>query len=675
MIVPEQPWVMGVSASHNGAVCLLHGDEIVVAIQEERLTRRKRARIEAGKRCLAIDYCLQAAGITVDELDLVVASVHGVEDSAAQDIDLNPSLQPARRGIRTLTIPHHRAHAIGAFATSGFEDATVLVVDGVGSRSEALPHDELATLLDPGSSTGSRESTSIYGCRGHAIVPLEKNMVPDGAWYRMGADGFPAFATLGGMFSAVAQQLFGNPMEAGKVMGLAPYGRPRFADGLWSCHDGRVELRGSLPEATRLQGQWPAHQDAYQDLAASVQAALEEALLHLVARARSLGSSRNLCYAGGVALNCIANERIIREGGFDSVYVMPAAEDSGVALGAAFHGLWSLTGRNTRVRVDVDAMGCRYSEASVEAALASVPGIRWRRPARLEAHVAEALDEGEIVGFFRGRSELGPRALGQRSILCDPRRPDGKDVLNSRVKFREAFRPFAPVILHEHAREWFELGNTTPDSPFMMRIVDIREDKRARVPAVVHVDGTGRLQTVTERDNPPLHRLLRAFFERTGVPMLLNTSFNIMGEPIVETPEDALWSLLCTGIDMCVLENDIVRRQPGFGGLMSLVPQLAAHAYTLRGVPEDGRIDAFAPRLEGLSFTVDSPWGRHEHVLDADAVSLLPVLAEVDGRRTGTEIFERLITEGTMSPDMRDVFVRSLMLLRRLSIVRLVAAP
>lgn len=674
MTVSKRPWIMGVSASHNGAVCLLHGDEIVVAIQEERLTRRKRARIEAGKRCLAIDYCLQAAGITADELDLVVASVHGAEGSAAQDIDLNPSLQPGRRGIRTMTIPHHRAHAIGAFATSGLEDAMVLVVDGVGSRSDVLPADERAAMLGPGLDTISLESTSIYQCRGHEIVPLEKNMVADGAWYRM-VDGFPTFGTLGGMFSAVAQQVFGNPMEAGKVMGLAPYGRPRFAEGLVSCHEGRLELRGTLPEEARVQGRWPASSQAYQDLAASIQAALEEALLHLVARARALGTSSNLCYAGGVALNCIANERIIREGGFGSVYVMPAAEDSGLALGAAFHGLWSLTAHNPRVRIDVDAMGCAYSDAWIDAALASVPGIRWERPDRQEAAVAEALAAGEIVGYFCGRSELGPRALGQRSILCDPRMPHGKDLLNSRVKFREAFRPFAPVVMLEHAREWFELDGVIAESPFMMRIVHVREHQRARIPAVVHVDGTGRLQTVTERDNPRLHRLLQAFFERTGVPLLLNTSFNIMGEPIVETPEDALWSLLSTGIDVCVLEDRIVRRQEGFGGLVSLVPQITAHAYALRGVPDEGRIDAFAPRLEGLSFTVDSPWGRHEHALDEGAVSLLPLLAEVDGRRSGQEIFERLVAEGTMTPDMSEVFVRSLMLLRRLSIVRLVAAP
>lgn len=667
-----EPWVMGISASHNGAVCLLHGDEIVVAIQEERLTRRKRARIEAGKRSLAINYCLQAAGITADELDLVVASVQGAEDSAAQDIELNPSLQPARRGIRTLSIPHHRAHAIGAFATSGFADATVLVVDGVGSRSEALGEDEVAAILDPGLRTGSLESTSLYRADGHELVALEKNMVLRGEWYRE-VEGVPTFGTLGGMFSAVARQVFGEPMDAGKVMGLAPYGRPRFADGLLSFEEGRLRLCGTLPQAARGAGRWPEHQEVYQDLAASIQAALEEALLQLVARARGLGPSRNLCYAGGVALNCIANERIIREGGFDSVYVMPAAEDSGVALGAAFHGLWTLRGRNGRVRVDVDAMGAQYSAEAVDAALASVPGTRWERPPRLEDEVADALAAGEIIGMMRGRSELGPRALGQRSILCDPRLPHGKELLNSRVKFREAFRPFAPVILREHATEWFELDGVSPDSPFMMRIVDVREARRAQVPAVVHVDGSGRLQTVTERDNPHLHRLLSAFFERTGVPLLLNTSFNIMGEPIVETPEDALWCLLGTGIDAVALEDRFVRRQEGFDGLLSLVPRVAAVAYSLHGRPEQGRIDVFSPELEGVSFTVSSPWGRHEHRLGEDAVGLLPLLAAVDGRRRGAEIFDELVADETLRPDDREVFVRSLMLLRRLSIIKLVA--
>src|SRR6185369_15684150 len=287
-------------------------------------------------------------------------------------------------------------------------------------------------------------------------------------------------------------------------------------------------------------------------------AALEDALLYLAGRIRGLSRSDNLCYAGGVALNSVANERIIRESGFSNVYIMPAAEDSGTAIGAAYHGLWQLTKHNSQRPLFHDAPGRTYSAADITIALNGSADIRVIRSTDVISDAVELICDGKIVGWFDGGSELGPRALGQRSILCDPRRRDGKEILNRRVKMREAFRPFAPAVLLEEAVNWFEFGDTTPESPFMLRVVPVNEEKKEKVPAIVHVDGTGRVQTLTRENNSRFYELVKKFQDKTGVPMLLNTSFNRMGQPIIETPADAIECLLNTGLDCCVFEDRIV---------------------------------------------------------------------------------------------------------------------
>jgi hypothetical protein len=257
----------------------------------------------------------------------------------------------------------------------------------------------------------------------------------------------------------------------------------------------------------------------------------------------------------------VANERIIRESKFKDVYIIPAAEDSGAAIGAAYYGLWHLGKKNTRRRLLHDAVGREYTSSAARQAVAETPAVEAIESKDVISDAADLLVDGKILGWFQGRSELGPRALGQRSILCDPRRPDGKEVLNSRVKHREAFRPFAPVVLLEKVRDWFELDGINPESAYMLRICLFKEDKKDLVPAVVHADGTGRFQTVTKEANGPFYNLIKEFGERTGVPIILNTSFNTMGMPIVETPQDALLCFLSTGIDYCVLEDVIVKKR------------------------------------------------------------------------------------------------------------------
>jgi carbamoyltransferase len=554
----DSPWVLGVNASHNGAVCLLRGSEIVVAIQEERLTRIKRQRIYGASPALSIAYCLNHAGIQPRDLDMIVLCVHGPISAGAQNISANPLLQVGANRIPTLTIPHHYGHAMSAFATSGFDQSAVLVVDGMGSPAEDLFEDERDAVK--GKCRSGSEIISLYAASGTSLHCLEKYLVKDDMWLTAEGAEMPRFRSLGGMYSAVAKQVFGNPMEAGKVMGLAPFGSPEVptAD-FFDVDDGQFIFRDEVQKRFTRTDRWPKCEEQYRDLSCSVQVALENALDILARRLRVLCPVDNLCYAGGVALNSVANERIIRESGFEQVHIVPASEDSGIAVGAAYYGLWQLTGHNSRRRMLGDACGKTYVAAEISQSLDRFRGrIKVVESADVISEAADLLSRGRIIGWFQGGSELGPRALGQRSILCDPRRNDGKEVLNSKVKRRESFRPFAPAVLLEEVKNWFEIGGTNPASPFMLRVCNFARGKKDLVPAVVHVDGSGRLQTLTSEENGPFYDLVRSFYHRTGVPMVLNTSFNVKGEPIVETPGDAVACLLGTDLDCCVFGDRIV---------------------------------------------------------------------------------------------------------------------
>jgi len=543
------PLILGLAASHNGAACLLHGDRIVAAVQEERLTREKRAMLRPSERSRAVEEVLRAAGVTAAELDLIVVCPL----RTAADPTCDPSRNPTLAGRPHATVSHHRAHALSAFALSGFEEAAVIVADGMGSVAEDLDVRELEVVIGP---RAGRETASIYAACAEELRPVEKQLgtLPEPTPGRAIPSLMP-FASLGTMYQAVAHRAFGGWYDAGKVMGLAPYGEARWpVEAFFTCEGPRLVFSEGIRRAFSPRRLWPAHRRDYEDLARSVQEACEEGMLHLARRARELTGHRRLCLAGGVALNGIANERIIRSGLFDEVFIIPAAEDSGTAIGAAVHGLWGLAGHRPLAPLREDALGPEYAEEAMEAAIARrLPGsgATASRPADLAAHAARRLAEGAAVGWFAGRSELGPRALGHRSILFDPRRADGRDHLNARVKHREAFRPYAPAVLASEARAWFDLGPCS-ESPFMLRVVPVHPERRATIPAVVHVDGSARVQTVCE-DGGPFHRVIEAFHRETGVPMVLNTSFNVAGEPLVETPEDALGCLLGTALDACAL--------------------------------------------------------------------------------------------------------------------------
>lgn len=561
MAVNTNPWILGMSCSHNGSVCLLHGDEIVVAIQEERLSRIKRHRVYASQPSLSLQYCFDYAGIRPQDISLVVYCVQGRTIDPRQNLALNPYLNVMSNRIPTLAAPHHFCHAVSAFATSGFNDSAVLVIDGVGSPYEDLLEDERDAAV--GKTEKSWETISLYSASGNTITAVEKHLTT--SWLKIDPRGMARFGSLGGIFSAAARQIFGDELEAGKVMGLAPYGQPEIPTSeFFKISDGRFDFLDNVPKMFEHNDRWPLRKTEYENLSCSTQLALESALLYLTERLRKLCPSDNLCYAGGVALNSVANERIIAESGFKNVYIMPAAEDSGPAIGAAYYGLWQLTAKNARRKLVHDTMGCQYSSSAITNAVERAPAIELINTRDVISDAVDLLCEGKIIGWFQGRSELGPRALGQRSILCDPRREDAKEVLNSRVKHRESFRPFAPAILIEEVDNWFDLNGAGAESPFMLRICNFKKDKMDKVPSVVHVDGTGRIQTVTREGNGPFYDLVNRFFEKTGVPIILNTSFNTMGEPIIETPEDALFCLLNTGLDYCVLEDKLVAKRQSF---------------------------------------------------------------------------------------------------------------
>ncbi len=674
------PWVLGISSSHNGAACLLHGPELVVAIQEERLLRYKRAEHPARFPSLSVEYCLQQAGITADKLSAVVlCAAAPTRNNMDEDILLNPQLRVAHNRIQSFLIPHHLGHAVAVHALSGMSSSGILIIDGNGSPWDELLDSERAVIL-PGQieaanrpdRTVPREIISLYLANEGVITPIEKHI---SSYLKAPSQrsGMAEFQSLGDMYGFVGKQIFGSFFEGpGKVMGLAPYGKPVIpAEEFLRITPRGFEFQDAVRRRFPHDEHWPARREEYADLAASVQNALETAVLSLAARMRRV--HEDLGYAGGVALNSVANERIVRECGLRDVFIMPAAEDSGTAIGAAYYGLWQLCGYTRRERQQLDSMGRTYSQADVSSAIRKLPGLVSSRSSRVLEETADLLAEGKIVGWFQHGSEVGPRALGQRSILCDPRPPQMKDVLNQRVKFREGFRPFAPVILEEDVYEWFDVERPYGDSPFMLRVLPFRPEQASRVPAVVHVDGTGRVQTVSRKTAPEFHRLLTEFKKRTGIPILLNTSFNIAGEPIVETPTDALWCFLFTEMDACVLGDNIVFATREADCALDYPIVVSAPAFTMYGERIQGIVDfplpplheldghvlsAHLSRIEQLGRAagvykwlrllaiVPTPWGQAIHGLSAGFMHILKL---ADGRRTGREIYECALKEAGYS--------------------------
>jgi carbamoyltransferase len=576
----KHTYVLGINAyDHDVSACLLRDGEIAYAIAKERITRRKHA---AGFFQEAVDYVLSAEGITLDDVDLVVRNsyvlpVHELETrllsiGVPEVIDERERQQARKhplhlsRSNKVLTISHHLAHAYSAFAMCPFEQGAIMVVDGVGNYS--------SDITEPGQLTENvnplaRESESYYAFDGARLEALKK------VWLEptrgVLSDEFYYMAGLGALYSRVSSYIFADWNKCGEVMGLAPYGRPDGAKPLLSMQNGELTVPPWDPDFDKpwfieREANWEASASMthWEDLAWRVQDDAEKVLLARAKWLREKTGAKNLCMAGGVALNCVANGRIAREAGFENIWVQPAAGDDGVAIGCAYYGHLAVQKQPRTYVMDHAYTGVAYTDERVSAdtgkAMVRVQATS-RRSDDICADAAKLLAEGHVIGWFQGRSEFGPRALGNRSILADPRTTQMKEKLNKQVKHRQAFRPFAPVVLAERAQEIFEDHR---DSPFMLLAEAVRPEWRDRIPAVVHVDGTARVQTIREDQNPVLYRLLKAFDTLTGVPVLLNTSFNVKGEPIVETPADAINCFLATGIDYLILGDVLMQKKPAY---------------------------------------------------------------------------------------------------------------
>jgi carbamoyltransferase len=588
--------ILGVSAFyHDSAAALVIDGNIAAAAQEERFTRKKH---DAGFPENAIRYCLDHADITLADVDFVVFydkpflkferlletylsfAPKGFQSfKTAIPIWLKEKLfqkDLLRKQFRAfyedfdwqdklLFAEHHQSHAASAFFPSPFKDAVVLTMDGVG---------EWAT-------------TSVGVGHGNKLDMVKEIHFPH---------------SLGLLYSAFTYYT-GFRVNSGeyKVMGLAPYGEPKFKDLIMnnlldvkddgsfrldqSYFDYCTGLRMTNANFDELFG-GPARTpdelltQRHMDLAASVQAVTEEVVLRLTRNLAKETGQKNLCLAGGVALNCVANGTVLRDGAFENIWVQPAAGDAGGALGAAFAAHYLFQDQPRHV-TNGDAMqgaylGPAFEQNDIETRLTNIGGeFRTLGDEELIDATAAALQDGKAVGWFQGRMEFGPRALGGRSILGDPRSAEMQKTLNLRVKYRESFRPFAPSVLREDVGQWFEMD---ADSPYMLMVADVVENRRRQmtaeeealfgieklnvprsdIPAVTHVDYSARIQTVHAETNPHYHALLTRFKQRTGCPVLVNTSFNVRGEPIVCTPEDAFRCFMGSDIEVLVVGNAIL---------------------------------------------------------------------------------------------------------------------
>jgi len=605
--------ILGISAYyHDSAACLLEDGVLVAAAQEERFTRKKH---DAGFPSRAVEFCLREAGIGVADLTLVgfyekplVKFARLLETYAAcaprgwrsylmamplwlsEKLWMSDDIRGHLDGYtgEILFGEHHESHAASAFYPSPFEQAAIVTMDGVG---------EWAT-------------SSIGVGRGSELEMLREIRFPH---------------SLGLLYSAFTY-FTGFRVNSGeyKVMGLAPYGEPKYVKAI---KDHLLDIRddGSLwmnmdyftyPHGLTMTGRGfeklfdgpPRAPESKltqreMDLARSVQDVTEEVMLKMSAFARRETGMRDLCLAGGVALNCVGNGRILREGAFEQIWIQPAAGDAGGAVGVAF-SLWHRYLGRPRISAEAagswerpsaaparrqppryaDGMrgaflGPRFTEAEIDAFLRGhgYPATRVE-PGALADHIARLIADEKVIGLLQGRMEFGPRALGGRSIIGDPRSPRMQSVMNLKIKYRESFRPFAPSVLREHAADWFELDT---DSPYMLLVADVLPARRlpvaegsrtlwgidklnvprSSIPAVTHVDYSARIQTVRRETNPLYYDILEAFYRRTGCPVVVNTSFNVRGEPIVCTPDDAFRCFMRTEMDALVLENFVLEKQ------------------------------------------------------------------------------------------------------------------
>lgn len=556
-----------ISQGHDSAAALVMDGNCVYAAAEERFNRRK----HTGEFPIeAIQFCLSEAGLSITDIDEIA---HGFDYSPYKSIFLLDPVSarqyqsvysrdalvaavhshfPEFPAERIKQVNHHLAHAASAYYTSGWDECLVIVFDGMGEV----------------------DSVSVYVGRGGRLERIHRT---------------PATDSIGILYSLITLHLgFDFNADEYKIMGLAPYGNPAkyrpFFERIVTFGDngsvripilhmqsegnqGTYQSTRALLSSSLIKERHPDEEitDEHRDVAAALQEALENTLLYICGTFAARTGIRKMALAGGVALNCTANGKLLESGHFDEIYVQPAAGDDGTAVGAALYRAAS-AGVVANERQHVPFLGPAYRNGSVASAL--LQHAEWVDVTCLEtleetcAEAARLIQGGSVIAWYRGRMEFGPRALGHRSILADPGHPEMRDRINAMVKMREAFRPFAPAVAIEDVHHWFEVPPGT-ELPYMITIVDVREAHRASLPAITHVNGSARVQTVSASDNGEFHALLNAVGCATGRRMVLNTSFNVKGQPIVNTPAEAIETYLHTGIDYLFLENNIIRRKPG----------------------------------------------------------------------------------------------------------------
>lgn len=555
-------YVVGTGLSHDGSVCVLADGKVVLGIEKERLTRHKH---DGGNDQIAMEYVLNRAGIKLDDVAVVVQNENfgmfreGNETYSGQSRLLTDA-------TRVVTISHHLAHAYSAFGPCGFDQTSVLVVDGCGNAYEDCIDIAPGSLVDSvpsGLEHVHFEKDSYYTSEGDTLHTVAKDFSP---W---GTRGWPlspstTLHSIGGTYQAFSRYVFGDFSDSGKLMGLAPYGEPgRFDFPLFDLRDGRVlvcrESFAKFTSPAKSKTALKADFQYYADIARYVQSEVERALLYLVRDRFERCQSPNLAYAGGVALNAVANSRIMRETGFKRLFIQPAAGDNGLAIGCAYYG-WLQVLRRERVRGSGTIyLGASYPPDRIKRAVAEAGDeVHVEHTSDVAARAARLLADGKVLAWYRGGAEFGPRALGHRSILAHPGLPGMKDHINANIKFREDFRPFAPSVIADEADLYFDCAGY--DSPYMILVFGVRPEYRDKLANVVHQDGSSRLHTVTEESEPAYYRLLQEFKKLTGTSVLLNTSLNKRGMPIVETPEEAMSFFLDCALDAMVLDDMVITK-------------------------------------------------------------------------------------------------------------------